>query len=224
MSSCSLTTSVERWSSTLVPLALSAAAASASLARTCALTHALTSKSRSPKALKVSSIPSSPPAWVPKAQQLTETRTKTAERGVYVTASVPQPSLDGVHRVLTGCIFSGAFRQSRGLSGRDTYHREQHTSDELAVAAADRIARSKSKCDPTCAMTKKKVAIVGSGNWGCAIAKIVGANAARHNHLNEEVIPSHPPTPPPPARRRCDAVLACLLAARAARPARDCLR
>jgi hypothetical protein len=59
VSSCSLTTSVARWSSTLVPLALSAAAASASLARTCALTHALTSKSRSPKALSVSSIPAS---------------------------------------------------------------------------------------------------------------------------------------------------------------------
>ena len=36
-------------------------------------------------------------------------------------------------------------------------------------------------------MSKKRVAIVGSGNWGCAIAKIVGNNAARHNHLHEEV-------------------------------------
>ena len=34
---------------------------------------------------------------------------------------------------------------------------------------------------------KKRVAIVGSGNWGCAIAKIVGQNAQRHNHLEEEV-------------------------------------
>eukprot|EP00802_Teleaulax_amphioxeia_P004679 Tamp_04683.p2 GENE.Tamp_04683~~Tamp_04683.p2 ORF type:complete len:402 (+),score=90.27 Tamp_04683:61-1206(+) len=36
-------------------------------------------------------------------------------------------------------------------------------------------------------MSKKRVAIVGSGNWGCAIAKIVANNAARHNHLHEEV-------------------------------------
>ena len=35
---------------------------------------------------------------------------------------------------------------------------------------------------------KKRVAIVGSGNWGCAIAKIVGQNCARHNHLEEEVL------------------------------------
>ena len=34
---------------------------------------------------------------------------------------------------------------------------------------------------------KQRVAIVGSGNWGCAIAKIVGQNAQRHNHLEEEV-------------------------------------
>jgi glycerol-3-phosphate dehydrogenase len=34
---------------------------------------------------------------------------------------------------------------------------------------------------------KKRVAIVGSGNWGCAIAKIVGNNCQRHNHLEEEV-------------------------------------
>ncbi|XP_063216878.1 glycerol-3-phosphate dehydrogenase [NAD(+)], cytoplasmic isoform X1 [Bacillus rossius redtenbacheri] len=32
---------------------------------------------------------------------------------------------------------------------------------------------------------KKKVCIVGSGNWGSAIAKIVGYNALRHNSLNE---------------------------------------
>ena len=34
---------------------------------------------------------------------------------------------------------------------------------------------------------KKRVAIIGSGNWGCAIAKIVGQNCARVNHLEEEV-------------------------------------
>ena len=60
-------------------------------------------------------------------------------------------------------------------------------------------------------MTKKKVAIVGSGNWGCAIAKIVGTNAARHNHLNEEVIPSHSPhqASPPPRPPAMRWVLAC---------------
>ena len=36
-------------------------------------------------------------------------------------------------------------------------------------------------------MAKKRVAIIGSGNWGCAIAKIVGMNCARVNHLEEEV-------------------------------------
>mgnify|MGYP003692611523 CR=1 FL=1 len=34
---------------------------------------------------------------------------------------------------------------------------------------------------------KKRVAIVGSGNWGTAIAKIVGKNCARLPHLEEEV-------------------------------------
>ena len=32
-----------------------------------------------------------------------------------------------------------------------------------------------------------KVSIVGSGNWGSAMAKIVGTNAARHEHLATEV-------------------------------------
>ena len=41
---------------------------------------------------------------------------------------------------------------------------------------------------------KKRVAIVGSGNWGCAIAKIVGNNATRHNHLEDEVAPPAFPT------------------------------
>eukprot|EP00960_Hanusia_phi_P029794 748181-Hanusia_phi.AAC.2 len=34
---------------------------------------------------------------------------------------------------------------------------------------------------------KKRVAIVGSGNWGCAIAKIVGNNCTHHPHLEDEV-------------------------------------
>lgn len=33
----------------------------------------------------------------------------------------------------------------------------------------------------------KRVAIIGSGNWGSAIAKIVGANAAKHPHFVDEV-------------------------------------
>mmetsp|Transcript_2205 Transcript_2205/g.5154 ORF Transcript_2205/g.5154 Transcript_2205/m.5154 type:complete len:359 (+) Transcript_2205:40-1116(+) len=33
----------------------------------------------------------------------------------------------------------------------------------------------------------KKVAIVGSGNWGCAIAKIIGQNTARHAEFETEV-------------------------------------
>ncbi|XP_074094430.1 glycerol-3-phosphate dehydrogenase [NAD(+)], cytoplasmic-like isoform X2 [Cotesia typhae] len=36
--------------------------------------------------------------------------------------------------------------------------------------------------------TKKKVCIVGSGNWGSAIAKIVGANAAKFNNKFEEQV------------------------------------
>mmetsp|Transcript_9644 Transcript_9644/g.22876 ORF Transcript_9644/g.22876 Transcript_9644/m.22876 type:complete len:389 (-) Transcript_9644:308-1474(-) len=33
----------------------------------------------------------------------------------------------------------------------------------------------------------KRVAIVGSGNWGCAIAKIVGVNCKRHPEFDDEV-------------------------------------
>ena len=162
------------------------------------------------------------------------------------------------HPPKLGSLASGAlsiavrFRdRERKVSGRNivtirTYNREEHTSDELApaiavaaavaaaFAAADRIARSQSfsgsECNPTYPMTKKKVAIVGSGNWGCAIAKIVGANAARHNHLNEEVIPFHTPTKPPPPRPpmswvlACRAGVACAVAVPTARPARNCLR
>ncbi|KAL0123254.1 hypothetical protein PUN28_004241 [Cardiocondyla obscurior] len=32
---------------------------------------------------------------------------------------------------------------------------------------------------------KKRVCIVGSGNWGSAIAKIVGANAMKYNNIFE---------------------------------------
>eukprot|EP00291_Cryptomonas_curvata_P002258 CAMPEP_0172197310 /NCGR_PEP_ID=MMETSP1050-20130122/27378_1 /TAXON_ID=233186 /ORGANISM="Cryptomonas curvata, Strain CCAP979/52" /LENGTH=166 /DNA_ID=CAMNT_0012873841 /DNA_START=73 /DNA_END=570 /DNA_ORIENTATION=+ len=35
--------------------------------------------------------------------------------------------------------------------------------------------------------TKKRVAIVGSGNWACAIAKIVGLNCLRSDVLEDEV-------------------------------------
>eukprot|EP00287_Rhodomonas_sp_CCMP768_P008642 CAMPEP_0196736308 /NCGR_PEP_ID=MMETSP1091-20130531/14416_1 /TAXON_ID=302021 /ORGANISM="Rhodomonas sp., Strain CCMP768" /LENGTH=201 /DNA_ID=CAMNT_0042080019 /DNA_START=14 /DNA_END=616 /DNA_ORIENTATION=- len=34
---------------------------------------------------------------------------------------------------------------------------------------------------------KKRVAIIGSGNWGCAIAKIVGANCKRHPEFEDTV-------------------------------------
>ncbi|XP_011304197.1 glycerol-3-phosphate dehydrogenase [NAD(+)], cytoplasmic [Fopius arisanus] len=37
-------------------------------------------------------------------------------------------------------------------------------------------------------MSKKRVCIVGSGNWGSAIAKIVGANTAKHNDKFEEKV------------------------------------
>ncbi|KAK0168353.1 hypothetical protein PV327_002165 [Microctonus hyperodae] len=37
-------------------------------------------------------------------------------------------------------------------------------------------------------MSKKKVCIVGSGNWGSAIAKIVGANATKHSNKFEECV------------------------------------
>ena len=33
----------------------------------------------------------------------------------------------------------------------------------------------------------KKVAIIGSGNWGSAMAKIIGKNCARLEHLDTEV-------------------------------------
>ena len=33
----------------------------------------------------------------------------------------------------------------------------------------------------------KKVAIIGSGNWGSAMAKVIGVNCARHSHLDSEV-------------------------------------
>lgn len=36
--------------------------------------------------------------------------------------------------------------------------------------------------------TKKKVTIIGSGNWGSAIARIVGVNVSIHNQIFEEVV------------------------------------
>lgn len=36
-------------------------------------------------------------------------------------------------------------------------------------------------------MSKKRVSIVGSGNWACAIAKIVGVNCKRDNEFEDEV-------------------------------------
>lgn len=36
-------------------------------------------------------------------------------------------------------------------------------------------------------MAKKRVAIVGSGNWACAIAKIVGVNCQRYDEFEDEV-------------------------------------
>jgi len=35
--------------------------------------------------------------------------------------------------------------------------------------------------------SKKKVAIIGSGNWGSAIAKIIGANVTKFPHFDNEV-------------------------------------
>ncbi|KAJ1621416.1 glycerol3phosphate dehydrogenase putative [Pavlovales sp. CCMP2436] len=37
------------------------------------------------------------------------------------------------------------------------------------------------------AATKEKIAIIGSGNWGSAIARIIGFNAARHDDIETEV-------------------------------------
>lgn len=36
--------------------------------------------------------------------------------------------------------------------------------------------------------TKQKVAIIGSGNWGSAIAKIAGLNVQRHSHIFEREV------------------------------------
>jgi len=36
-------------------------------------------------------------------------------------------------------------------------------------------------------MSAKKVCVVGSGNWGCAIAKIIAKNCARHSEFQDEV-------------------------------------
>ncbi|KAF9562297.1 glycerol-3-phosphate dehydrogenase, partial [Lunasporangiospora selenospora] len=32
-----------------------------------------------------------------------------------------------------------------------------------------------------------KVALIGSGNWGSAVAKIIGRNVQRHSHFDKEV-------------------------------------
>eukprot|EP00413_Alexandrium_margalefii_P047606 CAMPEP_0204606992 /NCGR_PEP_ID=MMETSP0661-20131031/59427_1 /ASSEMBLY_ACC=CAM_ASM_000606 /TAXON_ID=109239 /ORGANISM="Alexandrium margalefi, Strain AMGDE01CS-322" /LENGTH=136 /DNA_ID=CAMNT_0051618361 /DNA_START=44 /DNA_END=451 /DNA_ORIENTATION=+ len=37
------------------------------------------------------------------------------------------------------------------------------------------------------ASAPKKVTVVGSGNWGCAIAKIIAKNTARHADFKDEV-------------------------------------
>ena len=37
-------------------------------------------------------------------------------------------------------------------------------------------------------MSLRKVTIIGSGNWGSAIAKIVGTNTARHSDLFEKQV------------------------------------
>ncbi len=42
-------------------------------------------------------------------------------------------------------------------------------------------------------MSKQKVCIVGSGNWGSAIARIVGYNCARHDDFDTEVRPRPQP-------------------------------
>ena len=173
VSSCSLTTSVERWSSTLVPLAWPDAAASASLARTCALTHALTSKSCSPKALKVSSIPAV-------ARRAPRDGTRRLARAPAPAGQPPgvllvPPSPSGSTSALTN-----SSREQRPLRSRE---RAERTPATRAGGTYPRAAGS----ETAAAMSKKRVAIVGSGNWGCAIAKIVANNAARHNHLHEEV-------------------------------------
>ena len=170
VSSCSLTTSVERWSSTLVPLAWPDAAASASLARTCALTHALTSKSCSPKALKVSSIPAV-------ARRAPRDGTRRLARAP-APAGQPPPvfSLSPSFSKRSTSALTNSSREQRPLRSRERAERTPAT-DSVCAAGSETAA----------AMSKKRVAIVGSGNWGCAIAKIVANNAARHNHLHEEV-------------------------------------
>jgi len=85
------------------------------------------------------------------------------------------PSPSGSTSALTN-----SSREQRPLRSRE---RAERTPATRAGGTYPRAAGS----ETAAAMSKKRVAIVGSGNWGCAIAKIVANNAARHNHLHEEV-------------------------------------
>ena len=50
-----------------------------------------------------------------------------------------------------------------------------HLSPQFLAARSDRMS------------TKEKIAIIGSGNWGSAIARIIGFNAARHDSIETDV-------------------------------------
>ncbi|KAJ1160468.1 hypothetical protein NDU88_000970 [Pleurodeles waltl] len=75
-------------------------------------------------------------------------------------------------------------RVTRGNSLRAAT--EEHTSSRRTVAAEHRVSdcrqRGTAKMSPP-----RKVCIVGSGNWGSAIAKIVGENAAKLDHFDKTV-------------------------------------
>ena len=49
------------------------------------------------------------------------------------------------------------------------------------------IVRSHAGCHHAVAQSKEKVAIVGSGNWGSAIAKIIGRNVLGRDEFEDEV-------------------------------------
>ena len=57
---------------------------------------------------------------------------------------------------------------------------ERSIQESKSIKAADATV-------PTRVGAPKKVAIIGSGNWGSAMAKIIGLNCARHSHLDSEV-------------------------------------
>lgn len=76
-----------------------------------------------------------------------------------------------------------SFSLSERLKAKQTLERIRGSPSYVLFSRDSKLERLRSL-----SMTaKKRVAIVGSGNWGCAIAKIVGQNAQRHNHLEEEV-------------------------------------